>query len=307
MHQGTYIFSQIMNTVIRYEFNQCVARYHGEHWVRHFSCFDQFLALAFGQLAFRESLRDICVCLVSQRDKLYHLGFRSEIARATLADANERRDWRIYRDYAKVLIEKARMVYANDTIFTQELNGTVYVLDSTTIELCLNLFPWACVHKERSTIKLHLGLDLRGNIPAFFHLSDGKMSDVSYLDLLTFEPGAYYVMDRGYLDFKRLFRIHEAKAFFVTRIKKGIRWERIYSNPVDKQTSVRCDQIIRLLTKESSKHYPEKLRRIKYVDVETNQTYVFLTNDLRAKQKSLRSCTRTDGRLNFSLNGSNSI
>lgn len=287
MHQGTYVFSQIMNTVSRYDFNLCVDRYQGEHWVQSFSCFDQFLALAFGQLAFRESLRDICVCLSSQRDKLYHLGFRSPIVRTTLAYANEHRDWRMYRDYAQVLIEKAKPLYTNDSLFTEELNGSVYVLDSTTIELCLNLFPWARVHEERSTIKLHLGLDLKGHIPAFFHLSDGKMSDVSYLDSLTFEPGAYYVMDRGYLDFTRLFRIHEAKAFFVTRLKKGIRWQRMYSNPVDKKTGVRCDQLIRLVTKESAEHYPEKLRRIKYVDEATKQTYVFLTNDFTIKAEAI--------------------
>lgn len=287
MHQGTYVFSQIMNTVVRYDFNQCVDRYQGEYWAQSFSCFDQFLALAFGQLAFRESLRDICVCLHAHRQKLYHLGFRSLVSRTTLAYANEHRDWRIYRDYAEGLIRKARRLYANDAIFTEELNGTVYVLDSTTIELCLRLFPWARVHEERSTMKLHLGLDLRGNIPAFFHLSDGKMSDVSYLDFLTFEPGAYYVFDRGYLDFTRLFRIHEAKAFFVTRLKKDIRWQRLYSRSVDKTTGVRCDQVIRLSTKESAKHYPEKLRRIKYMDEATKQTYVFLTNDVTSKAETI--------------------
>lgn len=287
MHQGEYVFAQIMKQVVQHEFNQCVFRYRGQTSVRSFTCLEQFLAMAFGQLCFRESLRDICVCLQAHQDKLYHLGFRSAMVRTTLAYANEHRDWRIYRDYARVLIDKTKLLYANDLLFTDEINGTVYVLDSTTIELCLSLFPWARVHEKRSTVKLHLGLDLRGNIPAFFHLSDGKMSDVSYLDALTFEPGAYYVMDRGYLDFKRLFRIHEAKAFFVTRLKKDIRWQRVYSNKVDKQTGVRCDQIIALTTKESAKHYPKKLRRIKYVDEATKQTYVFLTNDFTSKAETI--------------------
>lgn len=287
MYQGKYVFAQIMEQVVRYEFNQCVSRYGGEGHVRLFSCFDQFLAMAFGQLCFRESLRDICVCLQAHQDKLYHLGFRCSMVRTTLAYANEHRDWRIYRDYAQVLIGKARIVYVNDPAFNDEISGTVYVLDSTTIELCLSLFAWARVHEERATVKLHLGLALKGYIPAFFYLSDGKMSDVAYLDSLIFEPGAYYVMDRGYIDFRRLFRIHDAKAFFVTRLKKDIRWRRIYSKPVDKKTGVRCDQIIALTTKESSTNYPEKLRRIKYVDKETNQTYVFLTNDFKSKAETI--------------------
>lgn len=213
MHQGKYVFSQIMNVVRRYDFNQCVDRYHGEFWVKNFSCWEQFLALIFGQLSFRESLRDISVCLGAHREKLYHLGFRSSLIRTTLAYANEHRDWRIYRDYAELLIKEAKALYANDASFNHELDETVYVLDSTTVELCLALFSWARIGAERATLKLHLGLNLKGNIPAFFHISDGKYSDVEYMDSLEYEVGAYYVMDRGYIDFTRLFRIHGAKAF----------------------------------------------------------------------------------------------
>lgn len=228
MHQGKYVFSQLMDMVRRYDFNKCVERYHGELWMKHFSCWEQFLALVFGQLSFRESLRDISVCLEAHHEKLYHLGFRSRLVRTTLAYANENRDWHIYRDYAELLIIEARTFYVNDASFNRELNGTVYVLDSTTIELCLTLFSWARISTERATLKLHLGLDLKGNIPTFFHISDGKYADVNYLNTLEYEPGAYYVMDRGYIDFTRLFRIHEAKAFFVTRSRKDIRWQRLY-------------------------------------------------------------------------------
>ncbi len=279
MHQGKYVFSQIMEFVRRYDFDRCVARYRGEYWVKHFSCWEQFLALTFGQLSFRESLRDIAVCLGAHREKLYHLGFRSSLVRTTLAYANENRDWRIYRDYAELLITEARTLYANDPSFNCELNGVVYVLDSTTIELCLTLFSWARIASERATLKLHMGLDLKGDIPAFFHISDGKYSDVNYLDLLEYEAGAYYVVDRGYIDFTRLFRIHEARAFFVTRSRKDIRWKRLYSRPVDKQTGIRCDQIVRLSTSDGRKHYPETFRRIKYFDALTNHTYVYFTND----------------------------
>lgn len=276
-----------MDVVCRYDFNQCVDRYHGEHWVKNFSCWEQFLALAFGQLSFRESLRDISVCLGAHREKMYHLGFRSSLVRTTLAYANEHRDWRIYRDYAELLIKEARTTYVNDISFNHELNGTVYVLDSTTIELCLTLFSWAHISKERAILKLHLGLDLKGNIPAFFHISDGKYSDVRYLDTLEYEHGAYYVMDRGYIDFTRLFRIHETQAFFVTRSRKDIRWQRLYSHPVDKKTGVRCDQTIRLSTSDGKRHYPEVFRRIKYFDAETKRTYVFFTNDFTSSATTI--------------------
>lgn len=287
MHQGKYVFSQIMDVVCRYDFNQCVDRYQGEHRVKNFSCWEQFLALAFGHLSFRESLRDIAVCLGAHHEKSYHLGFRSSLVRTTLAYANENRDWRIYRDYAELLIKEARASYADDVSFNHELEGTVYVLDSTTVELCLTLFSWARVSSERATLKLHLGLDLKGNIPAFFHISDGKYSDVNYLDMLKFEVGAYYVVDRGYIDFARLFRIHEAKAFFVTRSRKDIRWQRLYSHPVRGQTGIRCDQTVRLSTYAGEKHYPEKFRRIKYFDAETKRTYVFFTNDFTSSATTI--------------------
>ena len=276
-----------MNVVRRYDFHQCVSRYNGEHGVRNFSCWEQFSALAFGQLSFRESLRDIAVCLGAHRNKLYHLGFHSPLVRTTLAYANEHRDWRIYRDYAERLIQEARTLYASDASFNRELNETVYILDSTTIELCLTLFSWARVSTERATLKLHLGLDLKGNLPAFFHISDGKYSDVNYLDVIKYEAGAFYVMDRGYIDFTRLFRMHEAKAFFVTRSRKDVRWQRLYSRPVDKRTGVRCDQTIRLSTSDGKKHYPETFRRIKYFDVETKRVYVFFTNDFTSSATTI--------------------
>ncbi len=279
MNQGKYVFSQIMEQVVRYKFNKCVARYRGEYRVKNFSCWEQFLAMAFGQLSFRESLRDIVVCLNAQHEKLYHLGFCSAVTRTTLADANEHRDWRIYWDYAQVLINEARKLYVTDKTFNLELGGTVYVIDSTTIELCLNLFPWAKLKTVRAAVKLHLAMELKGSIPAFFHISSGKTHDLDFLDLLVYEAGAYYIMDRGYIDFERLYRIHQANAFFVTRAKDNMAYKRLYSGPVDKTSGVICDQIIRLSNYYAAKDYPEKLRRIKYHDAETNSTYVFLTNN----------------------------
>jgi len=268
-----------MDYVVRYQFNQCVARYHGEYWVKNFTCWEQFLAMAFGQLSRRESLRDIVVCLNAHREKLYHFGLRSSLVRTTLAYANERRDWRIYRDYAQLLIREARKLYAGDQLFNLDLDGTAYVIDSTTIELCLNLFPWARLVKKRAAVKLHLGLSLSGNIPSFFDFSSGKEPDVFFLDRIAFEPGAYYVMDRGYVDYRRLFAIHQAGAFFVTRAKDNMSFRRLYSHPVDKGTGVGCDQTIALAGYKARKDYPEHLRRIKYYDAETDQRYVFLTDN----------------------------
>lgn len=279
MHQGKYVFSQIMDFVVRYQFDQCVARYHGNHWVKNFSCWEQFLALAFGQLSCRESLRDIVVCLGAHREKLYHLGFRSMIARATLADANEKRDWKIFRDFAEILIKETRELYANDRSSDFDFSESVYIIDSTTIELCLNLFPWAKLKTVRAAIKLNLGLNLFGNIPSFFDFSSGKTHDVLFLDRIVFEPGAHYVFDRGYLDFKRLFSIHRAGAFFVTRAKDNMSFRRLYSHPIDKKTGVRCDQTIALKGYQAKKNYPDHLRRIKFFDKETNRYYVFLTNN----------------------------
>lgn len=274
-----------MESVIRNDFNQCVSRYHGEHRVKRFTCWEQFLSLSFGQLSFRESLRDIVVCLGAQRHKLYHLGFRSSVMLPTLARANEKRDWRIYRDYAEILIKEAQSLYINDASAILELEGAVYAIDSTTIELCLNIFLWARLKKKRASIKLNIGLELKGNIPAFFDISSGKEHDVHFMDRIEYEIGSYYVMDRGYLDFKRLHTIHQAGAFFVTRAKANMVFRRLYSSHIDKTTGVKCDQTIMLTGHKTARYYPEKLRRIKYIDADTKQVYVFLTNqfDLPAK------------------------
>ncbi|MDP3244872.1 MAG: IS4 family transposase [bacterium] len=287
MFQGKYVFSQVMDTIVRYQFNQCVARYRGEYWVKRFSCWEQFLAMAFGQLTHRESLRDVVVCLNSKRDALYHIGFRSMIARATLAEANEHRDWRIYRDLAQVLIQQARNLYVGDKLFNLDLNGTVYILDSTTIDLCLSVFPWATFRTTKAAVKLHTLMDLQGNIPTFFHISKGNEHDVHFLDRIIYEVGAYYVMDRGYLDYARLHTLHLAGAFFVTRAKDNLAAKRLYSNQVDKVIGVRCDQVIRLSSAQAHAKYPDKLRRVKYFDQETNRYYVFLTNDFNVGAKTI--------------------
>ncbi len=279
MYQGKFVFSQIMDWVVRYQFNQCVERYGGEYRVKTFTCWEQFLALVFGQLSLRKSLRDIVVCLGAHREKLYHFGFRSRVTRSTLADANEQRDWRIWRDYAAVLIAEARTLYAGDHPVDLDLDGPAYIIDSTTIELCLRLFPWARLVKKRAAVKLHLELNLAGNIPSFFDFSRGCEPDVFFLDRIAFEAGAYYVMDRGYVDYRRLYAIHRAAAFFVTRAKNNMSFRRLYSHPVDKTTGVRCDQMIVLTGYKARKDYPEHLRRIKYYDKETDQRYVFLTNN----------------------------
>lgn len=243
--------------------------------------------MAFGQLAFRESLRDIVICLEAQREKLYHLGFRSVIRRATLADANEERDWRVYRDYAEILIKEAQRLSVDDAPAILDLEGAVYAIDSTTIELCLRIFPWARLKKKRASIKLNIGLELKGNIPAFFDISSGKEHDVHFMDRIEYEMGSYYVMDRGYLDFKRLHTIHEAGAFFVTRAKDNMAFRRLYSNIVDKTTGVKCDQTIKLTGYQTSQFFSEKLRRIKYVDAETGQAYTFLTNQFNIPAETI--------------------
>lgn len=280
MNHGKYVFSQIMELVVRYKFNLCVSRYDGEKRVRNFSCWEQFLSLAFGHLSFRKSLRDIVVCLQSHQKQLYHAGFRSNVNLSTLADANEKRDWRIYRDYAIILIGEARKLYANDTTFLREINSAVYAVDSTTIELCLSLFPWARLKKKRAAVKLNMGIELHGNIPSFFSLTSGKIHDVFFLDEIEYEKDAIYIVDRGYIDFERLYRMHTAGAYFVTRAKDNLSFRRQYSHLVDKDTGLRCDQTIVLNGYYVSKDYPEPLRRIKYYDVETNRTYVFITNNV---------------------------
>jgi len=259
-------------------FRSCVVKYRGDFRARTFSCLDQFLCMAFAQITHRESLRDIEICLRSQNKKLYHMGIRGKVSRSTLADANEKRDWRIYAEFAQNLIAIARDLYREDS-FLEELDETVYALDSTTIDLCLSVFPWATFRKRKAAIKLHTLLDLRGNIPTFIHISDGKLHDVNALDLLQLEAGAYYVMDRGYLDFERLYAFNQVPAFFVTRAKANMQYNRRYSHPVNKETGLRCDQTITLTGFYTGKNYPDVLRRIKFYDAQTQKTFVFLTNN----------------------------
>jgi hypothetical protein len=278
MDTGRTIFAQLMDFLPVYEFQKCVQRYNGHYKVKHFSCWNQFLCMAFAQLTYRESLRDIQVCLRSTQRKLYHMGFRGNVSRNTLAHANQVRDWRIYADFAQILIGQARRLYANDS-FGVELNQTAYALDSTTIDLCLSLFPWAKFRAHKGAVKLHTLLDLRGSIPSLVIITHGKVHDVNILDQLTFEPGAFYIIDRGYLDFDRLYTIHQASAFFVTRTKSNFRFRRLYSQPVDKSAGVQCDQIIVLEGFYSHKAYPDKLRRIRFFDADLNKRLVFLTNN----------------------------
>lgn len=277
MNQGKTIFSQILDFLSKHKFRQCVDLYNGNYRVRSFTCFDQFLCMAFVQLTYRESLRDIECCLRAMREKLYHMGIRGKISRSTLAYANENRDWRIYCDFAQILIHEARQLYANED-FGLELDETVYALDSSTIDLCLSVFPWARFRKTKSAIKLHTLLDLRGNIPSFIAITDGKVHDVNILDVLIPEPGAIYVMDKAYLDFERLYTLHQCSAFFVTRAKINAALKRLYSKPVDKSTGIMCDQIVVLTGFYAKKHYPEKLRRVKFLDPDNGKRLVFLTN-----------------------------
>jgi len=279
MYTGKHIFSQVMDHLPLHSFRRCVSRYQGERYVKHFGCLDQYLAMAFAQLTHRESLRDIEACLRAHRAKLYHMGFRSQnIARNTLAKANERRDWRIYADFAQSLIRIARPLYADEDLGL-ELDNTVYALDASTVDLCLSVFPWALFRSTKSAVKLHTLLDLRGNIPTFIHISDGKLHDVNVLDILLPEPGAFYIMDRGYVDFGRLFTLQTAGAFFVIRAKSNTQYKRRYSNPVDKSGGVRCDQTIMLSGVNTASAYPQTLRRVKYHDAKTDRTFNFLTNN----------------------------
>ena len=277
MHSGQIIFAQLMDCVPRGPFHACVGRYRGDRRVRHFSCRDQFLCMAFAQLTYRESLRDIETCLRAMGTKLYHAGFRSRVSRSTLADANERRDWRIWSDLAAGLIERARGLYASDPMGV-DLDQTAYAFDSTTIDLCLSLFPWARFRRRKAAIKLHTLIDLRGNIPCFIRMTEGKTHDVQALDHLPIEPGAFYVMDRGYVDFARLYRFETAKAFFVIRAKKNMDFAACESRKVDKTTGLRCDQTITLRGVKSSEDYPDRLRRVRYTDPDTGKRLVLLTN-----------------------------
>ena len=278
MNSGKTIFAQLMDFLPLYEFRRCVERYHGNYKVKSFSCWDQFLCMAFAQLSYRESLRDIEACLRSAQRKVYHMGIRGKVSRNTLAHANEVRDWRIYADFAQVLIARARRLYANDP-FGVELDQAVYALDSTTIDLCLSLFPWAKFRKHKGAVKLHTLLDLHGSIPSVIFITHGKIHDVNILDDLILEAGAIYLMDRGYLDFARLYAISQTPAFFVTRTKSNFDFKRLYSQPIDKSTGVQCDQIIVLGGFYTQKDYPTKLRRIRYFDAKKNKRLVFLTNN----------------------------
>jgi hypothetical protein len=278
MNSGQSLFSQLIDHLPSHEFRKCVQRYAGNHRVRSFSCWDQFLCMAFAQLTFRESLRDIVACLRSQERRLYHLGIRGTVSRSTLADANESRDWRIYADFAQVLIQQARPLYRGEDLGL-DLANTVYALDSTIIDLCMTLFPWAHYKRAQHAMKLHTLLDLRGQIPTFIHITPAQVHDVNILDLLTPEPGAFYVLDRGYLDFQRLYRWTQQGAFFVTRARKHFRFRRLLSHPVDKSTGVQCDQTIALVWFYTRKNYPARLRRIRYWDAPRKKRLVFLTNN----------------------------
>ena len=278
MYTGRLIFSQVMDYLPKHIFRQCVNRYHGNRKIKDFTCLDQFLCMAFAQLTYRESLRDIEVCLRAQHNKLYHMGIRGGIARNTLANANKTRDWRIYADLAQSLITTARGLYINEDLGL-ELDNTVYALDASTIDLCLSVFPWATFRRTKAAVKLHTLLDLRGNIPTFIHITDGKVHDVNVLDILIPEPGAFYVMDRGYVDFERLYTMHNTGAFFLIRAKSNTLYKRRYSHKADTSGGVICDQAIVLTGLKTSVDYPQALRRVKYHDTATGKTFNFLTNN----------------------------
>lgn len=278
MNTGKTLFAQLMDFLPWKTFGRIVARYGGDSRVRTLSCGEQYRAMAFAQLTYRESLRDIETCLSVHASKLYHMGFSDPVRRSTLADANESRDWRIHAELAQRLIAQARKLYAGEDLGL-DLTNTVYALDSTTIDLCLSAFPWAHFRTTKSAVKMHTLLDLRGNIPSFIHVSDGKMADVNALDLLLPEAGAIYVMDRGYVDFTRLNKLHQAGAFFVTRAKSNMRARRLYSAPADRAAGIVCDQTIALGGQQAKQNYPERLRRVRYKDAESGETLIFLTNN----------------------------
>ncbi len=278
MNLGQTVFSQLIEHLPPKEFQKCVARYRGDYYLKSFSCWDQLLAMGFAQLTYRESLRDIEACLRSMQSKLYHMGFRGKVSRATLADANESRDWRIYADFAQVLISIARPLYADDPL-SVELNENLYALDSTTIDLCLSLFPWARFRRHKAAVKMHTLLDLHGSIPTFIRITEGKMHDVNILDQIIPEAGSYYVMDRGYVDFERLHLFTLCSAFFVVRSKENILLQRRYSHPVDRSSGVRSDHTVILTASESAKVYPDALRRVTYFDLQNQKRLKFLTNN----------------------------
>jgi hypothetical protein len=278
MYQGRIVFSQIMDYLPKRHFTTCVNRYRGDHRIRAFTCLDQFYCMSFAQLTGRESLRDIEACLRAVGPKLYHAGMKAKVSRTTLAKANEQRDWKIYRDIAMLLIHRARILYAHQPLAIN-LKRAVYALDSTVIDLCLSLFPWAQHRRRKSAVKIHTQLDLRGNIPAFIRVTGGQIHDIHFLDQIIFEAGAFYIMDKGYTDFQRLYHIHQQQAFFVIRAKNNLTFSRHASYPVIKDRGLRSDQAIRLTGPKSSEYYPERLRRIHYVDTELNKRFFFLTNN----------------------------
>jgi len=279
MYKGKYVFNQIVSTISKYEFNKSVNKYQGNYRTKDFNCWQQFLCMFFGQLTYREGVRDIINCLEAHKKKIYHLGIIQIVAHTSLTRANENRDWRIWADFARHLIQVARPLYLKDNDFTLELDNTVYALDASTIDLCLDIFHWAKFRKKKGAIKPHTLMDLRGNIPVFIAITDGKVHDVNVLDQINFEPAAFYVVDKGYYDFERLFKIDQSKAFFVIRAKRNLKFKRLYSRPVDKSKGLRCDQTIKLKGTKSQILYPDKLRRIKFFDATKPKRYVFLTNN----------------------------
>jgi len=291
MHEGRIVFSQLMDHLPQHTFRRCVERYGGDHSVRSFSCQDQFRCMAFAQLTYRDSLRDTVTCLNAQQAKLFHMGIRGQVRRSTLADANERRDWRLYAAFASALIITARRLYAADK-FGADLDGAAYALDTTTIDLCLSLFPWARFHHAKGAVKLHTMMDLRGNIPVVVHIDDGKSYDTDILDVMIPEPGAIYVMDRGFFDLVRLHRLSTAGAFFVIRARDNLRFRRITSRPVDRTNGLVCDQIVALTIRTSARRYPAKLRRVRYRDPQTGKTLVFLTNNLELPPRAVADLYR---------------
>lgn len=292
MNGGKSIFSQLTDFLPWTQFQECVARYRGDYKLKSFSCWDQFLCMAFAQLTYRESLRDIEACLRANQSKLYHMGIRGRVSRNTLANANSVRDWRIYADFAQVLIRQARELYRHDD-FSLTLQETVYALDTTTIDLCLSLFPWAYFRKRKGAVKLHTLLDLRGNIPTVIIITHGLIHDVHTLDQLAFEPGAFYLMDRAYLDFPRLHRLHLSSAFFVTRARKRFDCQRLYSAAVDRTTGIMCDQIVTLTNPVPRAGYPDKLRRIRYFDPQQERRLIFLTNNFTLPPLSVAELYRS--------------
>jgi hypothetical protein len=281
MNTGRTVLSQLFDFIPKYEFDKCVDKYEGNYRVKSFTCWEQFIVMAFAQLTNRESLRDIESCLQAVSSKLYHSGVKNKIKKSTLADANEKRDWRIYAEFSQLLIQETKKLYKDDNNFSVEIDEIAYALDSSTIDLCLSLFPWATFRKRKGAVKMHTQLDLRGSIPTFIEITDGKVHDVNILDLLILEPGAFYIMDRAYLDFERLYHMDQCLTYFVVREKRNFNYRRVYSRKVNKDQGFKCDQIIKLTGFYTSKKYPEKLRRIKYYDKEKDKNIVFITNNFK--------------------------